>query len=69
VEGIYFRRTDQTYANIVDRGYIIQNSEGKPYRVIGAMIDITEGKQAEDTILHHYGIYKKPYIFLLRPQN
>lgn len=45
-----FQRADQTYATIMDRGYIIQNGEGKPYRVIGAMIDITDRKQAEETI-------------------
>jgi diguanylate cyclase (GGDEF)-like protein len=45
-----FQRADQSYANIMDRGYILQNGTGKPYRLIGAMLDITERQQAEDTI-------------------
>ena len=45
-----FQRADQTYADIMDRAYIIQNGSGKPSRVIGAMIDITERRHAENTI-------------------
>jgi diguanylate cyclase (GGDEF)-like protein/PAS domain S-box-containing protein len=47
-----FQRADETYASIMDRGYIIQNGTGKPSRVIGAMLDITERRQAEETIRH-----------------
>ena len=42
-----FQRANKTYANIMDRGYIIRDGKGTPYRMIGAMIDITERKQAE----------------------
>ena len=42
-----FQRVDQTYANIMDRGYILRDHTGKPYRIIGAMMDITAQKQAE----------------------
>ena len=47
-----FQRANESYANVMDRGYIIRNEAGKPYRMIGAMIDITERKQAEETIRH-----------------
>ena len=47
-----FRRANQTYANIMDRGYILKNDAGNPYRLIGAMLDITDRKQAEETIRH-----------------
>jgi diguanylate cyclase (GGDEF)-like protein/PAS domain S-box-containing protein len=47
-----FRRADGSYADIMDRGYILQNETGKPYRMIGAMLDITDRKQAEQTIRH-----------------
>ena len=45
-----FQRVDGIYANIMDRGYILRNNMGQPYRMIGAMMDITERKQAEETV-------------------
>ncbi|MEO6405641.1 MAG: PAS domain S-box protein [Ferruginibacter sp.] len=40
-------RTNNTYANIVDRGYIIRDENGVAVRLIGASQDITEQKTAE----------------------
>ena len=45
-----FQRQDGTYADIMDRGYILRDDTGAPYRMIGAMMDITERKQYEDMI-------------------
>ena len=45
-----FRRVDGTYADIMDRGYIRRDERGEHYRMIGAMMDITERKQNEETI-------------------
>ena len=45
-----FRRADQTYVHILDRGYIIRDEAGMPLRMIGVMQDITERKQAEEEI-------------------
>lgn len=45
-----FRRKDGTYAAIEDRGYISRDASGNPLRMIGAMQDITERKQAEEKI-------------------
>jgi diguanylate cyclase (GGDEF)-like protein/PAS domain S-box-containing protein len=47
-----FQRVDGEYADIMDRAYILRDETGKPYRMIGVMMDITERKQAEATILH-----------------
>ena len=47
-----FQRMDGTYADIMDRGYIIRDDAGKASRMIGAMMDITERKQAEEIINH-----------------
>ena len=47
-----FQRHDGTYADIMDRGYILRDERGKPYRMIGAMMDITDRKQNEATIRH-----------------
>jgi PAS domain S-box-containing protein len=40
-------RFDGNYANVIDRGYILYDHAGLPIRMIGAITDITERKQAE----------------------
>ncbi len=45
-----FRRGDGTYATVLDRGYIVRGAGGAPVRMIGAMMDITERKQAEEAL-------------------
>jgi len=45
-----FRRHDGSYADILDRGYIIHGSEGEAVRMIGAMIDISERKRTEQAL-------------------
>lgn len=42
-----FRRRDGTYASVFDRGQILRDENGRPVRMIGAMQDISERKQAE----------------------
>lgn len=41
------RRLDDTYAYVIDRGYVHRDAQGKPSRMIGAKADITERRQAE----------------------
>jgi len=43
-----FRRADGTYADILDRGYVLRDASGKAARMIGAMFDISERKRAEE---------------------
>lgn len=43
-----FQRADGSWANVFDRGYIIRSATGRAVRMIGAMQDITERKQAEE---------------------
>ncbi len=43
-----FLRTDGTYAEIHDRGYVLRDSTGRALRTIGAMQDISERKEAEN---------------------
>ncbi len=45
-----FRRTDGSYANLLDRGYIVRDAAGKPIRMIGAMMDITDRKLSEQRL-------------------
>ncbi|TXM72497.1 PAS domain-containing protein [Methylobacterium sp. WL69] len=43
-----FRRADASFADILDRGYVIRNDQGRAVRMIGAMLDISERKRAEE---------------------
>ncbi len=45
-----FERKDGTYADIIDRGYIIRDENDQPYRMVGAMLDISERKYMESTL-------------------
>ncbi|HEX6692851.1 MAG TPA: PAS domain S-box protein, partial [Burkholderiales bacterium] len=42
-----FQRKDGSYATVHDRSLVIHDSTRRPVRVIGAMVDITERKEAE----------------------
>jgi two-component system sensor histidine kinase UhpB len=45
-----FRRRDGSYAYVFDRGYVMRGKNGKPARMIGAMMDITKTKVAEEQL-------------------
>ena len=45
-----FRRGDGSYATLFDRGYVVHDQTGRPVRMIGAMMNITERKQAEEAL-------------------
>jgi len=45
-----FLKKDGNYAYVLDRGYILHNEYGTPYRMLGSMLDITERKKAEQEI-------------------
>jgi PAS domain S-box-containing protein len=53
-----FLRGDGTYCDVLDRGYIAHNDAGTPIRMIGAMTDITERKQAEKAIQERENRFK-----------
>ena len=38
---------DGTYAEVLDRGYVLRDSDGAPRRVIGSMLDLTDRRAAE----------------------
>jgi two-component system cell cycle sensor histidine kinase/response regulator CckA len=42
------RRKDGTYAVVADRAYIERDAEGRAIRVVGALADVTQRKQAEE---------------------
>lgn len=43
-------RNDNSYATVVDRGYVVRNEAGEVIRLIGATHDITEKKAAEEEL-------------------
>jgi diguanylate cyclase (GGDEF)-like protein/PAS domain S-box-containing protein len=48
-----FRRKDGSYASVFDRGLTLRDAAGRPLRMIGAMIDITDRKRAERKMALH----------------
>lgn len=52
-----FRRKDSSYADIFDRGFVIRDATGKAIRMIGAMQDISQRKQAEGKIRRLNRVY------------
>jgi two-component system, NarL family, sensor histidine kinase UhpB len=45
-----FRRKDDTYAVVLDRGFIIHDVAGKPVRLVGGMSDISERRHAQTAV-------------------
>ncbi len=45
-----FRRADGSDAYVFDRGYVLRDKAGRAQRMIGAMMDITERRNAEEKI-------------------
>jgi PAS domain S-box-containing protein len=43
-----FQRHDGSYATLFDRGWVLRDAQGKPWRMIGAMQDISERKKAQE---------------------
>jgi PAS domain S-box-containing protein len=45
-----FLRGDGSYANILDRGYVIRDENGRPVRMVGSMMDVTERTRAHQAL-------------------
>jgi two-component system, chemotaxis family, CheB/CheR fusion protein len=48
-----FERMSGDYATILDRGYVLHDEYGTPYRMLGSMLDITELRRAEQEVLNN----------------
>ena len=46
-----FRCKNGDYKIIFDRGFILRNKDGRPYRLIGAMQDVTEQRILQETLI------------------
>ncbi len=47
LEEYRFRRADGGYADVLDRGFVLRDGDGRPMRMIGAMLDLTDRKRME----------------------
>lgn len=62
------QRADGSYVHVFDRAYIIRDENGKPMRMLGAIMDITTRKQAEEVLrqesLHDplTGLFNRRYM-------
>jgi PAS domain S-box-containing protein len=50
-EEFRFRSADQQLLYFIDRAYVLYNEEGRAYRMLGAMQDVTDQKKAQYQIL------------------
>lgn len=65
-----FRRADGSYADVVDRGFVLRDKTGTAIRMVGAMHDISERKQAlkemkritDDLYKHNRELHEFSYI-------
>ncbi|MEP7213509.1 MAG: EAL domain-containing protein [Acidobacteriota bacterium] len=47
-----FRRSDGSYASVIDRGYVVYDAANKPVRMLGSMMDVTDRKSLEEQLTH-----------------
>lgn len=45
-----FQRADGSYATVYDRGRVVRDAEGTAIRMVGAMLDLTERRRAEEAL-------------------
>ena len=45
-----FRRRDGTYADVLDRALVLRDSAGRPVRIVGALMDITQRRLFESEL-------------------
>src|SRR5262245_8823404 len=50
VDEYRFRCADGSYKDVYDRGYVLRDADGRAIRMIGAMLDITDRKRAEEAL-------------------
>ncbi|GEM_PF-1506178 len=53
------KRSDGTTGYIYERGYVMRGAAGAPVRILGAMLDITELKRAEQAVRESEEKYRK----------
>ena len=54
-----YEMSDHNYGTVLDRAYVLRDNAGKPIRVIGAIMDITERKKTEQQIAYSEQRYRQ----------
>ncbi|HEY7768868.1 PAS domain-containing sensor histidine kinase, partial [Longimicrobium sp.] len=54
-EDYRFRRADGSYARVYDRAHLLRGEDGRPERMIGSMLDVSQ-RDAADAALHHQAL-------------
>ncbi len=47
-----------SYAEVLDRGYVVHNAEGKPVRMVGALSDISKQKEMETKLMEERNLLR-----------
>lgn len=47
-----YRRGDGSYATVLDRGFVLRDATGRPVRVVGGMLDISDRQNYEDQLAY-----------------
>jgi PAS domain S-box-containing protein len=47
-----YRRADDSYAHVIDRGYFMYDDDGQPTRMVGVMVDITDRVHLAEAHVH-----------------
>ncbi|MFD2513040.1 PAS domain-containing protein [Pontibacter locisalis] len=53
-----FRKADGTYAHVLDQGYLIYGSNGRPIRTIGSIIDLSHNKRIEEDLKESHARFR-----------
>lgn len=48
-----FRRADGSYADVIDRGFVMLNTEGRAVRMVGSIMDVSQRRRAESLAHMH----------------
>ena len=52
-EELRYKSANGVYKSVYDRGYILKTEHNKPYRILGAMMDITERKKMQEELVRN----------------
>jgi PAS domain S-box-containing protein len=66
-----FFKADGSFAEVLDKGFVIRNSEGEAVRMLGGMTDIADRKRSEG-ILRRYRLLSekaRDIVWMLRPDG
>ncbi len=53
-----FQRRDRTYADVLDRCYVVRDVDGRPLRMIGAIIDVTEQNRTAEAVRKEHALVR-----------